>query len=651
MTNSFKIRRRCALFFIFSLLITLGLPVRPLPDVFAAALSEDELLDSIQEKSLHYFVTERNPRTGLVQDRAHNFEPNKTPSEASIAGSGFALAAYAVGVERGWLDRATAYEMSRRLLDFFAHRAAEEHGFFYHFLDMETGARHGRTELSPIDTTWLVAGALFSAEYFDEPEIRDLADTIYRRVYWPWMLHEGTAFSMAWSPEEGFDKRRWDHYDESLMMYLLAIGSPSHPIPPASWKEILRPAGSYRSHRVIAMPPLFTHQYSHIWIDFRNQNDGLADYFRNSTEATLANRQFCIDQAGKYTTYGPDRWGLTASDGPFGYRAYGAPPGWAVHDGTIAPTACGSSIVFTPRESLACLRHLYENFRDSLWGEYGFSDSFNLDKDWFSKDVLAIDQGALLLMIENYRSGLIWNAMKRNVPLQEAMKSAGFRPGTMELPWPDPPEYRVPYNPGGIQVDGYLKDWPAGTSILVDRSSRESGSFSEDNDAKAEFRFAWNENALYFFAVVTDDEVVARKGGKNLWQDDLVEIYIDPQNNGLFWYDESDFQIGFGPGAQADEVRTWSWFQGGVDPAGTGDVAARGYAHEKGYVIEGRISWDYLKIHPSGGSWLRLSPAVHDLDRDRSAGKLQWFFRNEETYGRFELGKLMLAAKTEKTGS
>ncbi len=199
---------------------------------------------------------------------------------------------------------------------------------------------------------------------------------IYDRIDWVWMLNGGETFALEWTPERGFSKLRWDHYNESMLLYLLALGSNTHPIPPSSWKAIHRPVGSYQGIRSIQQPPLFTHQYSHVWIDFRNKHDGMADYFQNSVNATRANRQFCIDQAAVYSTYGPNSWGLTASDGPGGYKAFGAPPGWAEHDGTIAPTGCAGSIVFTPEESIACLRHFYENV-ENLWGDYGFADAFN----------------------------------------------------------------------------------------------------------------------------------------------------------------------------------------------------------------------------------------------------------------------------------
>ncbi len=508
---------------------------------------------------------------------------------------------------------------------------------------METGARSKGSELSPIDTALFLAGALFAAEYFNDLHLKDLAKKIYERIDFPWMMNKSDTLAMSWSPEQGFSKYRWDHYNESMILYLLAIGSSTHPIPAESWKAITRPVGSYKGYRLIQMPPLFTHQYSHIWIDFRDKNDGFADYFKNSVNATKANRAFAISEMVHFTSYGPDSWGLTASDGPFGYRAYGAPPGKAEHDGTLAPTACGGSIIFTPKESIACLRHFYEKRGEKIWGIYGFSDAFNLDKQWFSDQVIGIDQGALLLMIENYHSGLIWRVMKGIAEVNEAIKKVGFKPGTKEVPWPDPPTYQAFYIPGGIQVDGYLKDWPSGSeTILLDRSSKEHGQIESDEDLRGEIRLAWDETALYFFAKVTDPDVVVRKSGKNIWLDDLVEIFIDPQGDGLFWNQTKDFQIGFRPHEDDDDVETWSWFQGGENPAEGRKVQAKGFVDTRGYSLEGMIRWDYLGVTPEPDSELRLSVAIHDIDRDRSEGKLHWFFRNEEEYLRFVLGKVIL---------
>lgn len=635
-------RRSLRLFLFFFLALT---PVDFRPRLYAETqpgLSNEELLNTIQERSFQYFLLEPDSRTGLVPDRASNVRKGNLKAPATIAGTGFALTAYPVGVKRDWMDDATAKERTRTVLDFFLNHAPHERGFFYHYLDPKTGKRVKQSEISPIDTSLLLAGILFAAEYFEDAKITEMAQKIYERVDWNWMLNGGKTLALNWTPEDGFHKLRWDHYDESMIMYLLAIGSPTHPIPPKSWHAIARPVGSYKEYRLIQMPPLFTHQYSHIWVDFRDQNDGYADYFKNSINATLANRAFAMDQASRYESYGPNSWGLTASNGPFGYRAYGAPPGWAVHDGTIAPTGCGSSIVFTPEKSLTCLRYFYEELGDKIWGRYGFSDAFNLDKKWFDDQVNAIDQGALLLMIENYRSELIWKIMKKNTAIQNAMQAVGFTKGTLDLNWQDPPEHYVDYIAGGIEVDGFLKDWSKQAVLHLNMDHKELGEIEDEQDLSGELRFAWDEEALYFAAKVTDDNLVLRKTKKNIWMDDCLELYFDPQGDGLYWNHESDFQIGLRPDAGTSDVHIWSWFQGGDDPSAQAKIIAKGFTDEKGYIIEGAIRWTLLGIQPFEGAEVGFSPALHDMDQDRSQGKLQWFFRHEKGFQRFTLGRLIL---------
>ena len=611
--------------------------------------SHEEFLNEVQEKAFRYFETQHNPHNGLVRDGAPNRPGAASNAPASIAGVGFALSVYPVAVERGWMSRPTAHELTVRTLEFFLNNAEQHKGFFYHFLNFETGERMNHSELSPIDTALFLAGALFAAEYYDDPKIRDLVQKIYERVDFQWMLNKGKTFALAWSPETGFHKARWDHFDESLLLYVLAIGSPTYPIPAKSWREILRPVGSYRDYRLIQMPPLFTHQYPHIWLDLRGQNDGLADYFENSVNASRANRAFCIDQASKFAGYGPNLWGLSASDGPAGYRAYGAPPGWTVlHDGTVAPTACGSSIVFTPEESIACLENIRTYYSDAMWGPYGFSDAMNVGKGWFSDKVLAIDQGPLLLMIENYRSGLIWKFMSQSAPVRAALEKIGFKKGALPLPWPEPPVYRAPHVLRGIHVDGFLQDWPPVAAIVMNsKDNKDSGDFDGPEDFRAEVRFAWDGDYLYFVAKVNDYDVVVKRTGKQIWRDDLFEIYVDPEGNGLFWNDPADYQLGFRPGRDEQELAAWSWFQGGEDPLEKKKVLAKSYTDEKGYIIEGAIRWDFLGITPEPGAVIRLSPAVHEIDRKGRDGKLVWFFRGEEKYQRFVLGKVVLE-KTEE---
>ncbi|MBI4358601.1 MAG: hypothetical protein HY584_04810 [Candidatus Omnitrophica bacterium] len=627
----------------FTISYSLGAPSElEIPQNETSLAEQTQLLDEIQKRALNYLIEERNPQTGLIRDWAWN-KSVSSDAVGTVAGIGFALTAYGVGVERGWLDRGEALEMTKIALQFLRDQAPQEHGFFYHFMTMGEGNAANNSEVSPIDTALALAGVLFASEYFEDPEIKSLAHEIYERVDWAWMLNGGKTFALAWNRRGGFTKARWDNYNEGILIYLLALGATSHPIPPESWQAIRRPIGSYGSHRLIQCPPLFTHQYPHIWIDFRNKNDGFADYFANSRKATLTHRQFALDQSEKFKSYGPDSWGFTAAEGPSGYKAYGAPPGWAHHDGTIVPTACVSSIAFTPEESIRCINHLYKT-HGKLWGRYGFSDAFNVDKKWYSNKAFAINQGPMILMVENNRSGLIWKVMNRSPVIQRGLQRAGFRRGTLPLKWEEAPVFSLPFTQRPIAIDGETGDWPQEARALkLDKRFQESGEISNPFDLSAAIRFAWDLKHLYFVAEVRDDSHIMIKSKGDIWRDDLLELFIDPQGNGLYWHRPSDLQIGFRAVPQSQEIRTWSWFQGGTDPSLSGKVRAKGFVMSTGYVIEGAVAWSFLGIEPRTGMELRLSPAIHDIDRDKSEAKLIWFFRNEDEEKKFQLGRLVLA--------
>ncbi len=613
---------------------------------FAGNLSSEReaFLDKVQKATFQFFKNEVNLRNGLVRDIAFNRDSRPSNSPASIAGVGFALTVYPVAVERGWMSRDDAHDLTVRTLEFFLNNAEQHRGFFYHFLDFNTGERAGKSELSPIDTALFLAGAIFAAEYFDDLKITTLVKTLYERVDFPWMLNGGDFFALAWNPETGFNKLRWDHFDESLILYILAIGSPGNPISENSWKKLARPVGSYREYRLIQMPPLFTHQFPHVWIDFRDKNDGIVDYFQNSINASKANYMFCREQYSKFSGYKPPLWGISASDGPGGYRAYGAPPGWNVsHDGTVTPTACGSSIVFTPEEAIACLEAMYETYGKDMWGRYGFSDAMNLGRNWTSDKVFAINEGPIFLMIENYRTEMIWNLMKKSASIQTAMEKIGFKNGTIPVKWVESPVYKASYMPQGLRIDGYLKDWTNGNKIkLTTEENKEFGYFDEKNHFEAEVRFAWNEEYLFFIAKVEDNDILAKRTGKNIFRDDLLELYVDPDGDGLYWDDSNDYQIGFRPGKGDLPLAAWSWFQGGENPFTNQKVLATSYVDEKGYLIEGAIRWSAIGVTPEAGKVVRITPAVHEVDSKGDEGKLVWFFRNEEKFRKFMLGKVVL---------
>jgi hypothetical protein len=398
---------------------------------------EDELLiEDIEQRSWRYFWDEADPQTGLVPDRARMdgspLDENHR-NVASIAATGFGLTALCIAAEHGWIDRTQARTRTRNTLRFFASRAFQEHGWFYHWLDTKTGERRWKSEVSSIDTALLLGGVLTARQYFrDDPEIIALATKIYERVDFRWMLNgHPLLLSHGWRPETGFLKPRWDTYSEDTILYLLAIGSPAHPISPVSWSALWRDRYKYEGYSYFTTigVPLFMHQYAHAWIDYRNRReirDDRIDYFENSITATLAHRSFCMNMSHEFPGYGPNVWGISASDSAKGYLAWGGPPRDPAIDGTIVPSAPGGSLMFTPDLALAALRTMREKFGERVYGRYGFVDALNPNTGWVDSDVIGINVGIILLSAENMRTGDVWRWFMRNREIPRAMQLVGL---------------------------------------------------------------------------------------------------------------------------------------------------------------------------------------------------------------------------------
>ncbi len=406
-----------------------------------AALSprDTALLDDIITTSLRFFDEQTHPGTGLVADaaRADGSAPGPV---ASIAATGFGLSAFALAFEDGRLPADPTRDRVRATLRFLLDDMPHHRGFYYHFVDAATGERRWESELSSIDTALLLAGALHARAVFDDPEIRRLATALYERVNWPWMLDGGQTLSMGWTPEEGFLDARWDSYSELMILVLLGLGSPTHPLPDNAWQAWARkPLVAYGPYTFLACPPLFTHQYAHAWIDFRDRRDAVADYGRNSELATRAQRLFCMDIADRFPHYGPTLWGITSSLGPDGYKPWGAPPPTLDPpiDGTVVPCAPGGSLPFAPRICLDTLHHIKEGYGDRTWTHYGLIDAFNPATGWTADDVLGIDVGITLLMAHNLLDGSIWKAVADDPDLRRGLRRAGFVSTTPSLPKAD----------------------------------------------------------------------------------------------------------------------------------------------------------------------------------------------------------------------
>ena len=394
----------------------------------SAPSQTDELfLDDVERASFEFFWNEAGAKTGLVKDRAlANGKDNRIVS--SIAATGFGLTALCIGAARGYRPSADIVERVRTTLRFLANQLPQVHGFFYHFIDMNTGARQNACELSSIDTALLLCGVLTARQHFSDSEIQKLATSIYERVDWQWMLNGGSTLAMGWLPESGFLAGRWDRFSELMMMYLLAIGSPTHPIPAQSWEAWSRPVIRYQGIEYISgKDPLFTHQFSHAWFDFRNQRDAHTNYFQNSVDATRAHKLFCLSLSKQFPDYAENLWGISASDSAHGYVAWGGPPLMGPIDGTIVPCAAGGSLPFVFHDCMQVLRNIRQNY-PRAWTRYGFVDAFNPLTSWHDPDVIGIDVGVTMLMAENARTGFVWQTFMKNSEAGSAMRKAGFRP-------------------------------------------------------------------------------------------------------------------------------------------------------------------------------------------------------------------------------
>lgn len=379
--------------------------------------------------SYKFFIKESNLNEnskgyGLIRDKdmyADNI--------ASIASVGYGLAALVIGVERKWISYKKAYKRANKTLDTFLNNVEGENGFYYHFVNMDTGKREWNCEISIIDTAIFICGAICAGEFF-EGEVKQKAEELYKRINWEWYRNKETNyFYMGYKPEKGF-WGHWDMYAEQLMLYVLGAGSPTFPINKTMYDDIRKEKESYEGIEDIVYTycgTLFTYQFSHAWIDFRNKVDKQGiNWFENSIKATIANREYCIKNSKKFKTFGENSWGLTACVGPKGYSGgYGAKPSLAdldkENDGTISPCGSAGSIVFTPQLSIKALENFYNNY-PKLWCKYGFKDAYNLENgEWYSKEVIGIDKGISMLMIENYLAGTIWKYFMKNKYIQEGL--------------------------------------------------------------------------------------------------------------------------------------------------------------------------------------------------------------------------------------
>jgi len=395
---------------------------------------DDALLEDLSKRSFMFFWEQADPDTGLVRDRARTTGvpvDGVSRDIASIASVGFGLAGLCVANARGWVPPGAVTARARATLRFLADRMPHERGWFYHFVNLHTGAREWSSEVSSIDTALLLAGVLTVGQCLQDDEVSGLAARIYQRVDFRWMLAgDARLLSHGWKPETGFLPSRWDRYSELMVLYVLAIGSPAHGVPPESWHAWQRPVIKFGGYTYVGGPaPLFVHQYSHAWVDFRGLRERQSphiDWWQNSVDATHAHRAFCRSLSSEFPGYDDDVWGITASDSRQGYVAWGGPPRDGPIDGTVVPCAAAGSLMLAPEVAVPAVRTMHARFGAAIYGRYGFADAFHPANGWVNPDVIGIDVGITLLSAENLRTGRVWRWFMANREIPPALERAGL---------------------------------------------------------------------------------------------------------------------------------------------------------------------------------------------------------------------------------
>ena len=389
---------------------------------------DDRFLEELEKANFLYFSEQTSAETGLVKDRCKVNGPDHTVV-ASIAATGFGLTALCIGHKRGYIGLADARDRALVALRFLWKKLPTHRGFFFHFANVDTGERMWESEVSSVDTAILLCGVLTCRQYFEpHSEVSRLAYEIFNRVDWTWLSEDTTLLPNGWAPELGFLPYRWQSYSELMMIYLLGMGSMTYPLRPEAWTAWKRTTFEYDGLRYIgSFAPLFVHQYSQAWFDFRGKRDRYADYFQNSVIATEVHRRFCLELHKEFADYSDDLWGITASDSDKGYVVWGGPPSTGPIDGTVVPSAAAGSLPFLPEPAMRVLRNIKDKY-PKAWCRYGFVNAFNPLKNWYDPDVIGIDTGITMLMAENARTGFVWETFMKNLEAQRGMQRAGLKP-------------------------------------------------------------------------------------------------------------------------------------------------------------------------------------------------------------------------------
>ncbi|QDU33605.1 hypothetical protein KS4_16570 [Poriferisphaera corsica] len=578
-------------------------------------IPKDQFLDELAKRCFLFFWDKADPDTGLLPDRTAA-DGSQVTNVSSSAATGFGLTAYCIAADRGWISREAAYERTEKVLRFLMTMEHVE-GHFYHFKNMQSGERVWQCELSNIDTALLMGGVLTAAEYFKGTEVEEIGNQLFDRVRWDFLMRDDGILSMGWTPENGYLNAAWGNYSELMILYLLGLGSETYPLPEKTWHAWERgPVMVYGDRVYLNCPPLFTHQYSQGYFDFRNKRDDYADYWTNSVLATEANREFCINLSDQFKSWGENIWGLTASDGEKGYRAWGGPPAPLESlDGTVVPCAAGGSVAFKPDECLDALYAMYTQYGDEIWKKFGFVDAFNPENGWVASDVIGIDVGITLVMIANMQDGFVWDTFMKHPVAKRGMKRAGFveigvnREGFM----PNSSIYGlkkkpVSYRPNISSKYGKPKNGKArflgSTKLGLNKAISDTGGWFKSN---------WDQNYLYFTADVVD----ATFDDKT----DRFEVYIDPNNDGLIWNGKEDFQFIF---YASGRIAGWS-----LDKKNR-TVKSDVKVTKKGFQIEVAIPWKILGTRPAKDVEMGFSAAIANQKKPGDVSKLDWHFQPKD---------------------
>jgi len=400
-------------------------PAAP-PTPTSLSPQDDLFLNDLEQSNFLFFWEQANPQTGLVRDRC-NVRSRETSLVSSVASTGFGLTAICIGDKRGFVGHVEARLRVVATLSYLLRKLPTHRGFYYHFANINTGERIWDSEVSSVDTAILLCGVLTCSQHFQDEEIVLMAHAIFDRVDWTWLSEDTSLLPQGWTPEFGFLPSKWDFYSELMMMYLLGLGSSSHPLAVEAWLAWKRTIFEYDGVRYVgSFAPLFVHQFSQAWFDFRKKKDRYADYFENSVIATDVHRRFCLELNERFPDYSDALWGITASDSSKGYVIWGGPPAMGPIDGTIVPAAAGGSLPFLPGATMRVLRTIRDSF-PKAWSRYGFVDAFNPLQNWYDTDVIGIDTGITMLMAENARTGFVWDTFMKNPEAQRGMAVAGFK--------------------------------------------------------------------------------------------------------------------------------------------------------------------------------------------------------------------------------